>query len=422
MVVNKKPTKELKTSGISLDFNKDNIISQELWNNLIKDTLQLKVKGQKIGSKFIQDKYQLTKYDSDRVSFSLNNIDIIHNEVNKDLTEKKFKSILKELEDKNKLLIHELHLADKRVDFLLNIQDTIIDDKLIKLQINKVKPKKREAVAFSMLSDVHIEETVEKEVVNGMNEYDPTIAKQRVENYFQRLLTRINNDRKTITIDTLVLGLLGDFITGYIHEELKESNSMSPTESTLFIKNILVSGIKYLVDNGNFKEIIIPCTPGNHGRTTIKKRFATGYKNSYEWMMYQDMKTIFDTLSSANKKYNIVKFIVNKAELTYISVYDKVIRLGHGDHFKFSGGVGGITPSMIKWLHNSNQQQYADMTFIGHWHNIGEPVHNCMVNGCVIGISAYGIAVGGTNRPPQQIYTLLFSDGGFDEKFYIDVI
>jgi hypothetical protein len=401
--------------------NKENELSQELWNNLIKDTLQLKVKGQKIGPKFIQDKYNLSKYDSDRVSFSLNNIDIIHNEVNKDLTEKKFKSILKELEDKNKLLIHELHLADKRIDFLLNIQDTGIDDKLIKLQVNKIKPKKREAVIFSMLSDVHIEETVEKEVVNGMNEYNPLIAKQRVENYFNRLLNKINEDRKNVNIDTLILGLLGDFITGYIHEELKESNSMSPTEATLYIKNILISGIKYLVDNGNFKEIIIPCTPGNHGRTTIKKRFSTGYKNSYEWMMYQDMKTIFDTLSSSNKKYNIVKFIVNKSELTYITVYDKVIRFGHGDHFKFSGGVGGITPALMKWLHNSNTQTRADMTFIGHWHSIGEPTYNCMVNGCVIGMSAYGIAVGGTNRPPQQIYTLLFSDGGFDEKYYINV-
>jgi hypothetical protein len=45
--------------------------------------------------------------------------------------------------------------------------------------------------------------------------------------------------RKGIKIDTLVFAILGDMISGYIHDELVESNHLSPTQAVLFAQNLL---------------------------------------------------------------------------------------------------------------------------------------------------------------------------------------
>ena len=397
-------------------------INPELWSALTKDSIYLKSTTGKITPKFIQEKYNLSRYESEKLAFALMNIDIIHNEVHKDMSDRKYKGLIKELEEKNKKITNELDIADKRVNYVLGIQNKV-DPKTIALHVKQEKKESREGTAFAILSDIHIEEKVEPELVNGLNEYNPDIAKKRVENFFINTLKLVNKERQNLKIDTLVLGLLGDNITGYIHEDLKETNYMSPTEATMFVKDILISGIKYLVENGNFKEIIVPCTKGNHGRTTHAKRFSSAYKNSYEWMMYHDMDNIFKMLGSSNKKYKIVKFVIPKSELTYIKVYDKTIRFGHGDHFRYNAGVGGVIVPMHRWLNEINKQIHADMTFLGHWHNILlEPTFNCMLNGSIIGMSGYGASFGGANRPPQQIFTVLDNKRGFAVRAHIDVL
>ncbi len=421
-------------SNISENSIVDSKVSPELWNNLTRDVMLLQSTGTTIAAKYIQENYNVSKNDADRLVFALNNIDIIHNEVNKDLSDRKYKSQIKEVETKNKQLLHELDISERRVDFLLNTQSKSNKNKVnnnysndTTATISKASSKQkqsteREACAFGILSDVHIEERVDDEVVNGMNEYNLDIAKQRVEKFFVNLLKLVNKERQDIKINKLVLGLLGDFITGYIHEDLKENNYLSPTEATLYVEQILVDGIKYLVEKGEFNEIVIPCTKGNHGRTTSKKRFSTAYKNSYEWMMYKHIENTFKLLSETDKKYKIIKFVIPKSELTYIKVYDKMIRFGHGDHFSFGGGVGGVIIPMSKWLYRMNEQTPADMTFLGHWHNILlEPTPNCMLNGSVIGMTPYGVSFGGANRPPQQIFTILDTERGFSVRTHIDL-
>jgi hypothetical protein len=190
----------MKANRNKNEINNNNIvdskISTELWNNLTKDVISLQSSGTKIGPKYIQDTYGISKYDAERLAFALSNIDIIHNEVNKDMSDRKYKSQIKELEVKNKQIMHELDISERRVDFLLNTQAN--NNSKLKLNqsdvniktkgTNNNKKSNREAVAFGILSDVHIEERVDSEVVNGMNEYNPEIAKSRVETFFVNLL------------------------------------------------------------------------------------------------------------------------------------------------------------------------------------------------------------------------------------------
>lgn len=379
-------------------------------SKLIYDLLKLKSEHDKQGKQLkrpsIQKILKTNNEDSQALSFLASNLDEIKQglAIGSDLKNHKLEALIKDEKAKNKNLLLQIDDLMLQNEFLLSIQegqDTF--------KITKNNELKSEAVAISMLSDVHMEERVEKAVVYDLNEYNLSIASKRINNYFTGLLKQVNKERQNIPIDKLVLCLGGDFITGYIHEELRENNYLSPTEATLEIKGMLVAGLKYLSENGNFKEIVIPCCKGNHGRNTEKKTYATAYKNSYEWMMYNDINNTFRLIGG----YDNLNFNIPKSELTYVEAFDKTLRFGHGDHFKFAGGVGGVAIPLAKWLHRVNQQRHADMTILGHWHQFLRPTSDCLMNGSLIGFNAYAAGLGFKPEVPMQQFILLDKKRGF---------
>ena len=183
---------------------------------------------------------------------------------------------------------------------------------------------------------------------------------------------------------------------------------MSPTEAILFVEDLLIAGIKFLSENGDFKSIRIICHSGNHGRTTRKKRFSTGYKNSYEWMMYTQIAKYFN----ASSLYNNVKITVSQSEFTTIQIYDKTWLTGHGDHFGYMGGVGGVLIPFKRWMYKMGQISKVDKYAIGHWHtNVNLP--EGIINGSVIGYNAFAMGHAFTPEPPQQQFQLQDSKRGF---------
>ena len=307
-----------------------------------------------------------------------------------------------------KILEKENNELKARVDFLSAIK--IVDNTdFAKIKISQADMSIDENTALSVLSDIHIEETVLKEVVNGMNEYNPSIAKRRIELYFKRLMFVIINLRKGgWKINNLVLALLGDLINGYIHDEFIEDNSMSPTEATILIQELLIKGITFLVNEGNFKHITIVCSRGNHGRTSQKKKFSSGYKNSYEWMMYTQLMRHFQDKPG----FEHVKFLVSKSEFTRVQIYDKTWVFGHGDHFRYAGGVGGMMIPFKRWIYKMMQIIPADKYCIGHWHSYFN-LPDGMSNGSVVGYNAFAMGHGFAPEPPQQQFQLQDSKRGF---------
>ena len=161
----------------------------------------------------------------------------------------------------------------------------------------KIEPKKKTngrsmATAITLASDWHIEEEVKSSQVNGLNKFNIDIAKERAEKYFKVVAQLIEVHNKEYQIDDLILALLGDFISGTIHDDLKEANNIQPTEAIWNAQKLIASGIRYLLDNTKVN-LIIPCSSGNHGRITAKQRTSTEYGNSLEILMYKQLKDFF---------------------------------------------------------------------------------------------------------------------------------
>jgi len=258
-----------------------------------------------------------------------------------------------------------------------------------------------EATAFAVASDWHSEESVLPESVNGLNEFTLAIAEQRIERFFKAVLRLTEIERNGTKIENLVLVLGGDLMTGYIHEELQESNGLSPTQAVIWLRDRVLSGLALLKSKGGFKRIVIPCCYGNHGRTTKKPRHSTGAANSYEWLLYQ-------ILAKQAPEY---EWHIAESYHTFLEVYGRTIRIHHGDAINYQGGIGGLTIPLEKAIAAWNKAKVADLDIFGHYHQ-QQQNPKWISNGSLIGYNAFAVSIKAPFEPPQQTFFLWDSKRG----------
>lgn len=310
---------------------------------------------------------------------------------------------LSKAREKYKELLAQFRDADDRLNAILGLQDTVTGHAPVSMKV-KATGKHGESTAVLVSSDWHLEERVDPRTVDGVNEYTVQIAERRVKNAFERGLSVVDMCRNRSTIDTLVLAVLGDLITNTLHEDQQESNYLSPTEATLKAYQLLCGGIDFLLKEGKFKRIIIPCCYGNHGRNTKKMRVATAAKNSYEWMMYN-----LCAMRYANEQR--VQFQIADGYLLFLQVYGTTLRLHHGNGIRYQGGVGGVTIPLNKAIAQWNKMRRADVDVMGHWHT-RQQSRDHVVNGSIIGFNAYSIEIKASFEQPCQSMFLIHPEWG----------
>lgn len=320
---------------------------------------------------------------------------------------KRLKASLRAERSKNDELLHRVGDYEAREALWIGLQE----HETAPIAIQGHNFHRREATLVALASDWHVEEVVKPETINGLNAYNPEIAEIRSEIYFSKLLWELRNARTGqsqdygFDIHNIVLWLGGDLISGYIHEELLESNAMSPIQATLLAERLISSGIQTILEQEpDLHQLTIVCSYGNHGRTTQKRRHSTAAANSFEWNMYKHLEKLF-----ANEPR--VKFIIADGSHTYLQVYDWTIRFHHGDDVKYGGGVGGLAVPLRKAIDSWNVSKHADITCIGHYHQLLDESF-AVVNGSLIGYNAYAQSIKARFEPPRQGLFLICRDEG----------
>lgn len=270
------------------------------------------------------------------------------------------------------------------------------------LETFKIEPRKgngtSEGTVVLVASDWHVEENVGAEV-GGLNRYNVEIAQARATQFFQASLRLTRLLHQDIQIHTLVLALLGDFITNDIHDaENAEINELHPTHAIVTAQNFLISGIEFLLNNSKYS-LVIPCHSGNHGRTTKTTRFAAENGHSLEYLMYLHLQAYF-------RNEPRVQFIVPPGMHSYVDVYGQTIRFHHGHALKYQGGVGGLYIPVNKAIAQWNKGLRADLDIFGHWHQLKDG-GNFICNGSLIGYNAYALAQKFDFEAPKQALLLL---------------
>lgn len=266
-----------------------------------------------------------------------------------------------------------------------------------------------EATVVAMLSDIHPYSRVRPDTVNGVNEFTPEICSKRLDRFFKGLVRLTDIERSGQNIPNLLLHFGGDMIGNQIHEELKESNYGTPQEELLFMLNHLGSGIEFLLTHGGFKTITIPCSHGNHDRSTRKKQFENQAEQALTWTLYHVLQREFKER---------VKFIIAPGYHQIIDVYGRKLRFHHGDAVRYSGGIGGPTIPINKAIAEWNKTEPVDYDFFGHFHQAISG-GRFFTNGSVIGYNTYALEKKCAFEPPRQWFVLLDKKRGVTSQRFI---
>lgn len=241
----------------------------------------------------------------------------------------------------------------------------------------------KQAVPVLVLSDWHVDEPVLAETISGLNEFDLEIARDRVARLTKFACKIIGMLQKESDIDTLVIAALGDFMSGWIHEELQAANELTPMEAILEVLNLLTGVIENILDAGVVKKIRMVCCVGNHSRITKKTFYKLRTKTSYEWMLYNLLMQHFQA-----KGERRVEFSVPTGYFNWTSVCGRNIRCHHGDNLRYNGGVGGVHIPVRKAIAQWNKSKHADLDVFGHWHTLTW-TNDYVINGSLIGYNTF---------------------------------
>lgn len=207
------------------------------------------------------------------------------------------------------------------------------------------------------ISDLHFGEVVQPNATFGFNKYNPEIAKNRLVKLFEE-----NYRFATVYgCDELHILLLGDLISGEIHDELRETNAYTAPKCISMLNSFLTGLIlKYAT---LYKKVTISCVVGNHSRTGKKLQSKNRCMDNYEHIIYS---TIKDRCEAEAK--NIKVEFDDEAAVLLTDIGNQVWMLEHGDRYNGSTAGAGAINTVLRKIGPDLRHNHADVAIMGHWH------------------------------------------------------
>ena len=266
------------------------------------------------------------------------------------------------------------------------------------------------------LTDTHVGDNVEADQMMGLNAYNIDIFNKRLFGWANQVITLAELRRNSAEVGELIIPMLGDMISGDIHEELARTNNDHCMGQMIRGANLIAQALMLIAPH--FDKVRVPCVVGNHGRMTRKPPMKDKYMD-WDYMLYQ-----WISVFCADQKN--IEFHIPKSFMTTVNVCNRDILLAHGD-FISGGGSGtainrgvsnmrnvmafqkGLKDEVIQLQDNTLEgvPERFETALIGHFHRIDEidigtgAVHIC---GCMKGGDEFAMQrVQAINKPRQLV-------------------
>jgi len=256
--------------------------------------------------------------------------------------------------------------------------------------------------AVLLVSDTHIGEIVSAEETGGISQYDFSVFQYRMQYLAEVVVDILKNKLTGYKIDELVIAMLGDIVSGIIHDELVESAEDTVIEWVTGGAIVFAQFLQELAQE--YSSIVCPCVIGNHGRMSQKIRFKKRYVN-WDYVFYQMLSMML--VNQPN-----IKFIIPKSFYYLHQIEGHNFLFLHGDNIRSWQGIPwyGIQRAndRLAELLNS-KEKIIDYIAMGHFHNLGvlDRVHGgqLILNGSFIGANEYSIgSMFRSNQPKQYLF------------------
>lgn len=249
-----------------------------------------------------------------------------------------------------------------------------------------------------VFSDSQWGEVIDRENMDGINEFDVPIAEERYRRLIERTVDISLEHLPKNRYSGIVYLRGGDMVSGDIHEELRETNELAAIPAVRSLVAAESWGLEQLASA--FGRVHVVSVPGNHGRTQKKppyKRVQDNYDTLSAWWLEDrlrgDSRLTWQTPSSTDAVFEM---------------HGRLYLATHGDRIGSSGGQGFIGPAAtIMRGMKKTMDEYArrgvalSKMFVGHFHTAYDLGYGWS-NGSLPGYSEFARGNRMTPEPPVQ--------------------
>ena len=274
------------------------------------------------------------------------------------------------------------------------------------------------------LTDTHIGDFIDTDQMIGLNTYDFNIFNNRLYGWANQVITLSGLRKNSVDIPELVVPMLGDMISGDIHEELSNTNLANCMMQMIRGANLIAQALMFMAPH--FSKVRVPCVVGNHGRMTRKPPMKDKFMD-WDYLMYQ-------WIAALCKNQPNIEFHIPRSYLTVFAVCNRNILAMHGDAVSGAGSMASIMKVMTNLrsvlqyktilepeagVPEAQIAEHFDSVMIGHFHRVDEldigtgTAHIC---GCMKGADEFAMNRLQAVTKPQQIVTYWHPKYGYIGK------
>jgi len=264
------------------------------------------------------------------------------------------------------------------------------------------------------LSDIHHGEVVDPSQINGVNEFNSEISKQRIQNVIDTSINLLFDHFANPKYDYIVLAMGGDMVSGNIHDELRETNDAKIIDISIDLANTLIQHIYTLKER--FHRVYVPCVVGNHGRLDKRPRAKGGVTDNFDFLIYKIIERHFAD------DYNVTIDVSKGFDLRF-DVNGHGFLLTHGNQFKAGNALAG---PVMAWKRGElkKKKNYDsvgdpfDTMIMGHFHSLTY-ANGLIVNGTTKGMDEWTFGMNFEFEKPQQALWIVGNDGRINYKLEV---
>ena len=266
------------------------------------------------------------------------------------------------------------------------------------------------------LGDLHGGEIVLPKRVKGMNHYNSEICRQRFAHYIQ---THLEIKERLEAgggwhFPELVVNLLGDIVSGTIHE-IERHSDQTIIQTAMGLGQMIAEGIAHLAQH--YPAIHVVGVVGNHGRLPDQRRKP--YKDperNWDYLVYL-------AVAQYLKQYPTVHCFFPSAYTIQMDIRGWKFQIAHLDDVKSWGGLPAY--GLDRYARNQNageamRGQHIDYFVGGHFHqkiemDVGGA--ELIVNGDMKGTDEWVQGALGKSGEPRQLFFAVHEDHGITHRW-----
>jgi hypothetical protein len=313
--------------------------------------------------------------------------------------------------------LRQVDVAEERM--LLRLEEAVTTAKpRYKPRALTKKALGKEPHEFALLfSDTHASEVVRSSETLGMNEYGWEIMLARMARLQEAVLTFA--DHRPYPISKLHVWMLGDMLSGDIHDELAQTNDRPGAEAAVQFGYDAAAWLEEFVPH--FGKVSVVGVPGNHPRHSRKPAAKQAHNNA-DWTAYQVMRLYHRDNPAFEWNVPSAAFATTTAAERWR------VLLMHGDGIRST--MPGVPWGGVVRRITTLEQQFAkskqplDYVCLGHFHTAntldGVGVKT-FLNGSVKGLDEWSLKMFGSGRHASQLLLTFHPGHGVTDVSLIDL-